>query len=147
MQNLDPDVGREPDPDGLVDWFEQSLAQDRPPGMLWLVAERDGRVVGFVHAAVEPPRADSRWQLQRDLASHRLTISALAVEARWRRSGIGTALMTAVEEAGRDQGAKVATLDTNLQSLLSVPFYEGRMAYTRRAAIFRKKLQQADHQG
>ena len=52
--------------------------------------------------------------------------------------------MMAIEEAGRAQGAAVAVLDTNLLSDLSVPFYEDRMAYRRRAVIFRKALKQAN---
>jgi GNAT superfamily N-acetyltransferase len=140
MQELDPDVGQVPDADGLEDWFEQSLAEPRPAGGLWLVAEHEGQVAGFVQGTVEPPRADARWQLQRDLARHRLIIGALAVRAASRRSGVGTALMLAIEEAGRQQDAAVALLDTNVRSDLSVPFYEGRMAYSRRALIFRKAL-------
>jgi GNAT superfamily N-acetyltransferase len=142
-RELDPNIGRVPDSDGLADWFERSLADDRAAGALWLVAEQDGRVVGFVSARVEPPMADARWQLQRDLASPRLVIDALVVEETQRRSGVGTALMEAVEEAGRSQGAVVATLNTNLRSLLSVPFYEDRMSYQRRSVIFRKDLRQA----
>jgi GNAT superfamily N-acetyltransferase len=140
MQELNPDVGREPDEDGLVEWFEQSLARDRPASDLWLVAVRAGQVVGFVHGSVEPPLADARWQLQRDLASPRLVVGALVVRADQRRSGAGTALMTAIEQAGRGQGAVVATLDTNIRSELSVPFYAERMAYTRRGVVFRKRL-------
>ena len=143
LQELDPELGRVPDSDGLADWFERSLAEDRAQGTLWLVAEQGGAVVGFVSASVEPPLPDARWQLQRDLASPRLVVGALVVEQAQRRSGVGTALMEAVEEAGRSAGAEVAMLDTNLRSLGSVPFYEDRMAYQRRAVIFRKKLGQA----
>jgi GNAT superfamily N-acetyltransferase len=143
LQELDPNVGRVPDSDGLADWFERSLADDRPAGALWLVAEHDGRAVGFVSARVEPPMADARWQLQRDLASRPLVIDALVVQETQRRSGVGTALMEAVEEAGRSQGATVATLNTNLRSFLSVPFYEDRMSYQRRSVIFRKDLRLA----
>ena len=140
IQELDPEAGRIPDTDGLADWFERSLAGDHAVGAVWLVAERDGRVLGFVSARVEPPMADARWQLQRDLASQRLVIDALVVAEAERRSGVGTALMQAVEAAGRSQGAVAATLDTNLRSLLSVPFYEDRMSYRRRGVIFRKDL-------
>ena len=140
MLELDPEVGQVPDADGLTGWFEQSLAESRPSGALWLVAERDGQVAGFVQGMIEPPRADARWQLQRDLAGHRLVIGALAVCVSLRRSGVGTALMMAIEESGRAHGATVAMLDTNLLSDLSVPFYENRMAYRRRAVIFRKAL-------
>jgi len=39
-----------------------------------------------------------------------------------------------------ERGAAVVTLDTNLRSPLSVPFYENRMGYQRRGVIFRKEL-------
>jgi hypothetical protein len=48
--------------------------------------------------------------------------------------------MTAVEQWGRGHGAVLVTLDTNLRSQLSVPFYEDRMGYFRYAVIFRKYL-------
>ena len=79
INDLNPDVGRIPDPAGLVEWFEQSLAQDREPDQIFLVAEVSGDVVGFIDAAVEPPSADARWQIQRDLGRYRLIIGALAV--------------------------------------------------------------------
>ena len=49
--------------------------------------------------------------------------------------------MEAAEERGRAQGATVALTDTNIRSDLSLPFYENRMGYERRAAILRKTLQ------
>jgi GNAT superfamily N-acetyltransferase len=78
--------------------------------------------------------------LQRDQASARLVISALAVVEEERRAGVGTKLMTAIEDLGRARGAAMAMLDTNLRSYLSVPFYEERMGYQRQAVIFRKRL-------
>jgi GNAT superfamily N-acetyltransferase len=126
---------------GLAEWFEQWLAQDREPNQIFLVAENDSRVVGFIDATVEPPSADARWQVQRDLGVARLVIGALAVEETQRRAGVGTALMEAAEERGRRQGAIVALTDTNIRSHLSLPFYENRMGYERRAAILRKTLQ------
>jgi GNAT superfamily N-acetyltransferase len=140
LEELDPELGREPDAAGLAEWFEQGLADDRPASALWLIAIRDGQLAGFVSGAVEPPPATARWQLQRDLAVPRLVVGVLAVRGDQRRSGVGTALMTAIEAAGRGLGAAVALLDTNLRSPLSVPFYEQRMGYARRAVIFRKRL-------
>lgn len=140
VSELSPDVSRVPDAQGLVEWFERLLAQDREPSEVWLVAEADGRVVGFVQASVEPARADGRWQIQRDLAAPRLAVGALVVEEAQRRAGAGTALMQAAEERGRGQGAVVALLDTNIRSYMSLPFYEDRMGYQRRAAILRKHL-------
>jgi len=50
-----------------------------------------------------------------------------------------------IHELALVQDAAVAVLDTNSLSDLSVPFYEDRMAYQRRAVIFRKALGRADH--
>jgi hypothetical protein len=48
--------------------------------------------------------------------------------------------MRAAESWGRDRGARVARLGTYAHSPVSVPFYENRMGYQRRAIIFQKKL-------
>lgn len=140
VHDIDPAVGRVPDSDGLAEWFEGTLAEDRPENEECLVAEVDGRVVGFVSATVEPARADARWQIQRDLGAPRLVIEALAVRESHRRSGVGGALMRAIEGWGRERGAAVALTDTNLRSPLSLPFYERGMGYARRGVILRKGL-------
>ena len=44
------------------------------------------------------------------------------------------------EQWARSRGAALVSLDTNLRSPLSVPFYEDRMGYARHAVIFRKVL-------
>ncbi|MCO5998523.1 GNAT family N-acetyltransferase [Actinoallomurus rhizosphaericola] len=135
-----PEVVQEPDPEGLVEWFEQSIGRSQGDDTVCLVAEDDGRVIGVIEAAVIRPAPDARWQLQRDLSRVRLVINALAVVAEYRRQGVGTALMEAAEEWGRGEGAEVAVTDTNLSSPLSVPFYEKRMAYRRQGVILRKPL-------
>jgi GNAT superfamily N-acetyltransferase len=140
VEELDPDVGQVPGAAGLDDWFEQSLARPRPPGKIWLVAELGGQVTGFVEGVVEPPGPDAAWQIQRDLSRYRLMVGVLAVSAAFRKMGIGTALMLAIEDAARSQGAQVSLLDTSVRSDLSVPFYEHQMAYSRRAVIFRNTL-------
>ena len=48
--------------------------------------------------------------------------------------------MGAVERWARERGAVCAMLDTYAASPLSVPFYEQRMGYQRRAIIFQKRL-------
>jgi GNAT superfamily N-acetyltransferase len=136
-----PEVIQEPDFEGLVDWFEQGIAETRGKDTLWLVAEDNGHVIGVIEAAIAQPAPDARWQLQRDLSRVRLVINALAVVEGQRRNGVGTALMEAAEAWGREKGATVAVTDTNLSSSLSVPFYERRMSYRRQAVILRKTLQ------
>ncbi|MEV5750180.1 GNAT family N-acetyltransferase [Actinoallomurus sp. NPDC052308] len=138
-----PEVVQEPDPEGLVEWFEQAIGEPREEDTAWLVAEDDGQVVGLIEAAVIRPAPDARWQIQRDLSRVRLVINALAVAAECRRQGTGTALMAAAEAWGRRRGAEIAVTDTNLSSPLSVPFYEKRMAYHRQGITLRKALHPA----
>jgi hypothetical protein len=48
--------------------------------------------------------------------------------------------MQAVEGWAREKGATLVSLETDIASPLSMPFYERRMAYRRRAVIFEKRL-------
>jgi GNAT superfamily N-acetyltransferase len=58
----------------------------------------------------------------------------------YKRQGVATKLVQAAEDWGRKRGAVVAICDTFIDSPLSVPFWERRMGYKRRAIIFRKRL-------
>jgi hypothetical protein len=49
--------------------------------------------------------------------------------------------MQAVEGWARERGASLVSLETDIASPLSMPFYERRMAYQKRAVIFQKRLQ------
>ena len=138
---LVPDVIQEPDADGLAEWFEQAIGDERTDDTRWLVAERDGTVIGMVEAAILRPVPDAHRQIQRDLSRTRLAVNLLVVTEGYRRRGVGTALMEAAEEWGRHRGAVVAVTDTNLSSPLSVPFYEERMGYRRQAVSLRKALE------
>ncbi len=76
----------------------------------------------------------------RAVASPHVYVSALAVAERYRRAGVGTALMSAVERWASSRGAALVSLDTSLHSPMAVPFYEHRMGYTRQTVTFRKAL-------
>jgi GNAT superfamily N-acetyltransferase len=105
-----------------------------------LVAEIDGQVVGYLEARLEPPMEDARFQSNPDLGETRLFINYLVTaQAFWRR-GVGTRLVKAAEEWGRSRGAAVAVCDTHVDSPVSIPFWEERMGYRRRAVILRKPL-------
>jgi 8-oxo-dGTP pyrophosphatase MutT (NUDIX family)/GNAT superfamily N-acetyltransferase len=77
------------------------------PGFV-LVAENDGRTVGFAHVL----DFDGRFHLEQ-----------LSVHPDVQRNGIGAALLTAVEEAVREAGASVLTLRTFADVPWNAPFY------------------------
>jgi len=74
-------------------------------------------------------------------AQTRVLVDILVVQTAYRRHGIGTHLMEAVEEWARAKEASALLIDTYIESGLSVPFYERRMGYKRRAVRFRKAFE------
>ena len=121
---LDPEAFRVPSTDGLVEFFEESLNRPRSGDSVWLVAEVDGQVVGDVSAHLERPAGNAERQLLRYLGEVRVYVDALGVVHAYRRRGVGTRLMGAIERWARERGAVCAMLDTSAASTLSVPFYE-----------------------
>lgn len=136
---LDPEHFRVPAAEAQAGAFEDRLRQ-RGDGALLLAAELGGQVVGWLSARLEPPHPAAASQLVRELGWTRLAIDALVVDRAAWRHGAGTALLTAAEAWGREHGAEVARLDTYSGSPVSVPFYEDRMGYQRRAIVFEKRL-------
>ncbi|MFI5896402.1 GNAT family N-acetyltransferase [Actinoplanes sp. NPDC051513] len=137
--DLDPVAFQVPDAAGLADSFEQDTA-DADADQLRLIAEVDGAVGGLLVAVLHRPGPRPEHELVRDLSRPRLFVQILAVAERHRRTGVGTALMTAAESWARERGAVTVMLNTYLRSPTSVPFYERRMGYGRRAVVFRKDL-------
>ncbi|MEV4510964.1 GNAT family N-acetyltransferase [Dactylosporangium sp. NPDC049525] len=138
---LDPHTAQEPSAHGLVDWHEEHFERfAADPSVLMLVAELDGEIVGTAVARVHEPLPTAGWQLQRDLGHRRVHVDALAVAGAARRSGVGSALMVAVEQWAVDRDAVVITLETGLDNPTSMPFYEQRMGYARHEVVFRKQL-------
>jgi GNAT superfamily N-acetyltransferase len=137
---LAPELFQLPASQGLVEWVEERLARPRPPDTIWLVAEVDGQAVGDIHAHLQRSMQDAGRQLVWEVGQLRIFINALVVQAAYRRRGVGTRLLEAVEAWGRANGATLISLDTFIESPLSVPFYEQRMGYQRRAIIFQKRL-------
>jgi GNAT superfamily N-acetyltransferase len=134
---LDPEHFQVPTVDG-EGWDRQRDEFD--PGALDLVAELDGQVIGWLHAHTEPPVANPAAQFVRELALIRLLVDAVVVHRAHWRHGAGAALLAGAEAWGREQGARVARLDTYARSPVSVPFYESGMGYERRSIIFQKEL-------
>ncbi len=142
--SIDPQTGQEPDRHGLAEWMEEinrKLADD--PAALALVAEVDGEIVGSVTARLSEPVPSAPRQVGTDFGRRRVHVDALAVAGPHRRSGVGTALMNAVERWALDRGAEVITLETGLDNPTSMPFYEHRMGYRRHEVVFRKVLRPA----
>lgn len=77
-------------------WFLGT--QLRQPDVVIFVADRDGAVVGYVYAALEP----RNWKELRDAAGF---IHDVVVEARARRLGLATRLVEAAAAWVREQGA------------------------------------------
>ncbi len=138
---MDAAVYQVPGQEGLVEWFERLLsAPSSAEDEVTFVAELDGQVAGWVEAELQAPADDADKQMLRDLGRARVIVNNLAVDhSRW-HAGIGTALMNAAEEWGKERGAEVAGLDTYVESPVSVPFYEKRMGYSRYSIMFRKHL-------
>lgn len=129
----------DPDADGLAPWLEERALSNATGDRCVLVAEADGQVVGYVVALQHPSPAAAR-NFVRELGKVRVYVDLLVVGAAYRRRGIGTRLMDAVEGWARSRDAEILLLDTYIGSDLSVPFYERRTGYTRRALRFSKTL-------
>jgi GNAT superfamily N-acetyltransferase len=128
-----------PDGDGLGPWLVESLQdQADPDHRLVLVADVDGRAAGFVVAAVVAPHPEPERQMQRDLRHARVGIEALAVRRdAWRR-GVGTRLLTAVEDWARNRGA--ASVTTQAWTGGPAADFLAARGYTPRATLHAKAL-------
>lgn len=138
---LNPHTFQVPTAEGLPEWFEGHIArggdaQDR----IGLVAEVGGAVVGVLSAALHEPIDPAGRELQTDFNRWRLHVNSLGVLASHRRDGVGSALMQAVEEWGREKGAEVVILETETNNPTSVPFYEQRMGFSAQAFVYRKEI-------
>jgi GNAT superfamily N-acetyltransferase len=137
---LAPDYFKIPDVEGFLDLVEKDAKWRGAPENLALVAEVDGQVAGYLEATVHPPLETAKWQAQRDLGRVRLAINFVGTADAFKRKGVATRLVEAAEAWGRSEGAVVAVCDTYIDSPLSIPFWEQRMGYKRRAVVLRKPL-------
>jgi GNAT superfamily N-acetyltransferase len=124
--------------EGFDEWI--AAEWDDGPNTLALVAEIEGDVAGYLEATIQEPPEWGRFFGSRDLHVRRLFINAVLTSEAYRRRGVATRLVEAAGDWGRERGATVALLDTFYDSPVSVPFWERRMGYRRRAIIFRKPL-------
>jgi ribosomal protein S18 acetylase RimI-like enzyme len=84
--------------DAARDWWA-GVPRD---GVILLVAERDGRIVGTVQ--LQPAESEN--------GAHRGEVAKLLVHPDWRRQGIARALMIALEAEARTTGKTLLVLDT-----------------------------------
>jgi ribosomal protein S18 acetylase RimI-like enzyme len=79
-------------------WWAEVLRN----GVILLVAEQEGRIVGTVQ--LQPAESEN--------GAHRGEVAKLLVHPEWRRRGIARALMMALEEEARATGKTLLVLDT-----------------------------------
>jgi GNAT superfamily N-acetyltransferase len=84
--------------DAARDWWA-GVPRD---GVILLVAEREGRIVGTVQ--LQPAESEN--------GAHRGEVAKLLVHPSWRRQGIARALMMALEAEARATGKTLFVLDT-----------------------------------
>jgi GNAT superfamily N-acetyltransferase len=135
---LEPRDFRMPDDEDLVDYLESLI--DADPSEVELVAEAGGEIVGAVWARIVRPHPDSRYQVVPTVDETQLHIDYLVTDEPHRRRGVGTALVAAAEQWGRDRGATVALTVTYAASPLSIPFWQERMGYRTRSVNLVKRL-------
>jgi GNAT superfamily N-acetyltransferase len=141
---LDPDAFQVPEESGLADWFEEDLQQPLPHNSRTLLAEVGDELAGWVSGHIEHPHEAASRNFVRTIGEPRLIVDVLVVTPTLWRRGIGSRLLSGLEEWARSIGATISTLDTYVHSPVSVSFYEKRMAYERRSIYFVKHLRSAD---
>lgn len=105
--NRDRFIAPGDDPEGGYAWFLGT--QLREPDVIVLVAERDGVLVGYVYAGLEP----QSWQELREAAGF---IHDVVVDEAGRRHGVASALIEAAVAWLRERGAPRVLLWTAEQN-------------------------------
>lgn len=91
-------------------WSENSIASElKNPLSLWLVAEQEGRVLGYIGSQAVMGEAD---------------MMNVAVHPDHRRQGIAEALVTALMQALRDADATALTLEVRISNEPAKTMYE-----------------------
>jgi len=137
---LDSDAFQMPNAVGLAEWMEEGALKAGSPDVRFFVADVSGAAIGFLVGVVQRPIPNAERQFVREVGQVRLIVDVLVVQRAYWRHGVGTRLMHLAEEWGRERGAESVLLDTYVGSDVSVPFYEQRMGYGRRALRFKKRL-------
>jgi GNAT superfamily N-acetyltransferase len=134
---LDPERFKVPGEDGLEDWIEAAMADD---SALWLVAELDGQIAGYAGGQILEPHEKADFKMLTDASVRRLGINVVQTRESFRRRGVATALISALEEWGRDAGAELVLAETAIDSPVAVPFWDCGEGYARTSVRYRKRL-------
>jgi ribosomal protein S18 acetylase RimI-like enzyme len=137
---LAPELYRVPEEEAAIELIANDDEWRSLPTSLALVADAEGQIAGYLEATLQEPIESASAQGQRDVGKTRLFINYVGTANEFKRQGVATELVQVAEEWARANGAEVALCDTWIDSPLSVPFWEERMGYERRAIIFRKQL-------
>ena len=137
--DLAPDDFQLPEAEGLAECFEPDR-DDESANRVFLVADVEGEIAGYVTATLTPPLESAARQYVPYLAETRISIDALGIGTAYQRRGVASRLVEAVEEWGHDRGATQAATDTYVDSPLSIPFWQERMGYRPRSVVMWKRL-------
>lgn len=113
--------------DAITGWVTEALAGADDPGRTMLIADHEGRVVGFVTGGTR-----GHWSGERDAY-----IGELAVAQDAEGTGIGTQLLTAIEDWAVAQGHGRITLETGAANGRARKFYERRGYRTEEVVLTR----------
>ena len=112
-------------------WSEASIAGELSnPLSRWLVAERDGEILGYVGSQMVPPEAD---------------VMNLAVAEPARGQGLGRALMAALMAALADEGIRELSLEVRASNAPALALY-GALGFQeagRRKNYYRSPMEDA----
>ena len=87
--------------DRAREWWKSALASFHPKGVVLVARDSGNEIVGTVQ--LQPAWAPNQ--------PHRAEVCKLIVHRKYRGAGLGRRLMEAVEQAGRDAGFTLLTLD------------------------------------
>ena len=112
-------------------WSESSVASElRNPLALWLVAEVDGQVAGYIGSQTVPPESD---------------VMNVAVHPDHRRGGIAQSLVLSLCQALKDGGNETLTLEVRATNTPAIALYEklGFLQIGRRPNYYRNPKEDA----
>jgi ribosomal protein S18 acetylase RimI-like enzyme len=118
------------DPSGGYAWFLGTQLGDRD--VVVLVAERDGAVVGYVYAGLEP----QSWKELREAAGF---IHDIVIDEAGRRHGVASALMEAAMAWLRERGAPRVMLWTADQNEAAQRLFQ-KLGFRRTMMEFTREL-------